>query len=312
MLNPDQSAVLLDSLSAVLQIPSSTSTVPDHIVVKAFHKSFSDFLVDPKRCTDERFRILRNREEPRLALAMVQAADTALAKLREETVLGSHLRKYWCQHLLNTLRNPNLDSTRVLSAIQAWLQAGPIERLHHLGLTNEHLINIRFLLAVLVNKLPEPMFIEFQRDITALARIGPSTHHSDDVMAVHAITAIILHDRISQQLEAGSLPQSEPSDFVHEDLDFSQASDSRMVTLRRIQMGMSNRTVYLYGQRAQRCSSKVPDLWRFDIALIKLMEICMVARLQYSVEPVIPWLQTVPIDDFKGESLVCTDVLCIG
>ncbi|KAH7093961.1 hypothetical protein BKA62DRAFT_784932, partial [Auriculariales sp. MPI-PUGE-AT-0066] len=125
-----ESCALLDSLSAVVHIPSTVERydyigIPENMKIKAFHKSFPDFLIDPKRCNDPRFCILHDREEPRLALATVQATQN-LRHVKNESVIVTHMQQYWCHNLLNTLRNPNLDSARVLSAIQTMLQAGPI------------------------------------------------------------------------------------------------------------------------------------------------------------------------------------------
>ncbi|KAH7093965.1 hypothetical protein BKA62DRAFT_53122 [Auriculariales sp. MPI-PUGE-AT-0066] len=130
--------------------------------VKTFHKSFADFLIDPRRCSDERFRILRDREEPRLALATVQATRI-LPHVEDESEIATHMGKYWCSHLLNTLRNPNLDSTRVLSAIRTFLPAEQVYRLLCPMLTVENLTNIQFLLAVLVNKCPNLCSQSFSR-----------------------------------------------------------------------------------------------------------------------------------------------------
>ncbi|KAH7093970.1 hypothetical protein BKA62DRAFT_834447 [Auriculariales sp. MPI-PUGE-AT-0066] len=311
-------------LSTVSQIPSITSIVPfiggngdvairEDTKVKAFHKSFPDFLVDPKRCSDERFLILRDREEPRLALAAVKATHFALSAVhtrgrvprgQQQSVILAHLEQYWCYHLLNTLRNPNLDSTQVLSEIRTWLQAEPINQsLLCPQLTAQNLTNIRFLLAALVKKLPAPISTEFQQDLIALARTRWENGMASNMrkIVLHVTVAIVLHARISQAPET----QLEPSDFVKQDRHFHRqvSCDYRWRSILIVSSSLreflkdmaSDGSLLLAGIQplrwiAQECSSDLLAAENSHIALIKLLEICMISRLQYTVEPVIPWL----------------------
>ncbi|KAH7084041.1 hypothetical protein BKA62DRAFT_732457, partial [Auriculariales sp. MPI-PUGE-AT-0066] len=229
---------LLGSLSAVLQFPSRLPpTKPNDSEVKAFHKSFHDFLVDPKRCSDERFHILHDREEPRLALATIQAAQNLH---HGGPGIFIHMSNHLWEHLLKTLLNPSLDSMRMLSAIRTLLQAGPYQFLALPDLTAENLTNIRFLFAALVNKLPEPVRTEFQQDLICLANPlwkldGPNNR---DIIALYATTAIVLHARIFPALDTSSAAQLRPSDSVNQDHHF-------------------HRSIKSLWETAQKCSSDV-------------------------------------------------------
>ncbi|KAH7103560.1 hypothetical protein BKA62DRAFT_828294, partial [Auriculariales sp. MPI-PUGE-AT-0066] len=214
----------LDSLSVVVQTPVRTSTsqtlkvepgemvnVPKSMRIQTFHQSFSDFLVDPKRCTDERFRILREREEARVALSTLQAAQQRSNPIwipGPRRIDSAHLERRWCCHLLNALRNPSLDCARVLSTIRKFeVTRGMSPAQSPYGnVTPEHLASIHFLLAVLVNQLSEPFFAEFQQDLIHLGSITQTDCNvvGVDYIALYAMTAIILHARFAQERKGSS------------------------------------------------------------------------------------------------------------
>ncbi|KAH7084063.1 hypothetical protein BKA62DRAFT_260648 [Auriculariales sp. MPI-PUGE-AT-0066] len=290
---------LLGSLSAVVRIPSKTSTVPltssgacfmnipESMKVNAFHKSFPDFLVDPKRCSDERFRIQRDREESHLALAILQATQD-LARVESGPGFTVYIQRYWCYHLLNTLRNPNLDSTRVLSGIRTWLQVGAMADSESVPVfpsrTVQTFVDIRFLLAVLVNKLPKPILTVFKRGLIALAGASRSNsiRGTRENILVHATMAIVLHARVFQAVDTYS------ATLVKQDQRFHRAL--REITGEGVSKAWPTGIKRLW-KVARKCSSDVPAEMDENIALIKVLEICMVSRSYYRAEPVIPWLQ---------------------
>ncbi|KAH7094147.1 hypothetical protein BKA62DRAFT_721026 [Auriculariales sp. MPI-PUGE-AT-0066] len=233
---------LLGSLSSLLQLPNSSSTHPRIRLgleakssrklgisldrqVRVFHKSFPDFIVDPRRCTDGRFLLSRIRDEPKLALAMLQAVQKLPLSLNadsdgnrsdsdeddrddvddepeKEPVFIAHVILRWHHHLLNTLTNPALDCAQALSLIQALRIKRTFKTLEIPRLRVKHLKAIRLLLAALVNALPGTTHYQFRQDVTSLADaplISDTRKYGFILAEAHAVMAIIIHARIPQR-----------------------------------------------------------------------------------------------------------------
>ncbi|KAH7097128.1 hypothetical protein BKA62DRAFT_833474 [Auriculariales sp. MPI-PUGE-AT-0066] len=105
MLGRDQVDPLLRSLCAVLDLPDNLSIESyDHPIV-AFHNSFSNFLLDPKRCTDARFHIPVPQVDAFLSAQLLLVVHTESLPLnagctysRADAVIFSYT--YWFHHFL--------------------------------------------------------------------------------------------------------------------------------------------------------------------------------------------------------------------
>ncbi|KAH7070883.1 hypothetical protein BKA62DRAFT_734784 [Auriculariales sp. MPI-PUGE-AT-0066] len=235
----------LGSLSAVLQLPSEgliepleTSSLESGLAmrsyrdssIKTFHKSFSDFIVDPRRCTDERFLLLHDREEAKLAMLMLQGAHRTLSpqlqlkhtEVRGRPVWDAHFVGRWCAHLLNSLIKPTLDCVTVLSLIQRLQAEHNISRLWFPVVLDRHLRDVQLILAVLVNTLSATVCNDFQQDVISLSKrctsvtVTPATAglRINLLWKVHAMAAIVLYAHVPQPQRTEIAPSPPNSEAV--------------------------------------------------------------------------------------------------
>jgi len=108
--------------------------------VRSFHKSFPDFIIDPNRCTDERFCVIRSDHHPKLLIGCLGLMDRTLekniCKLPDAVInsdvndLGNRIKEYitpalqyacesWHKHLVDR----NTDHTsKIISTLHHLLE----------------------------------------------------------------------------------------------------------------------------------------------------------------------------------------------
>ncbi|KAH7101894.1 hypothetical protein BKA62DRAFT_792949 [Auriculariales sp. MPI-PUGE-AT-0066] len=308
---------LLNSLSAVLQLPTVSDRpdatlgrhtksrpiisdgpprlrIPLEMQVRIFHKSFFDFVVDPKRCTDVRFIVSGNREEPPLALAMLHAIEYALDQLeqsqsitnswpstdREKHQMALYYVGWSTVFLRNSLTSTWLDCARVLALLRTPRIKQALVEFEIYTNASGHMQIIIALLSALVKQLPECVRGNLEEDIASYAKIIMSMNGdpSDmyDMFRVVAATAVIMHS----QLQHESDHADEPGAYN------AKANKRREKKFHRLVCQLEKcptedgrqRLVDSAIKAAQRC---IPDLPHGNELILRLLEICMIARLRF-------------------------------
>ncbi|KAH7098926.1 hypothetical protein BKA62DRAFT_332421 [Auriculariales sp. MPI-PUGE-AT-0066] len=310
---------MLESLSAVLQLPTnmprdfdvdishhaeSNIDIPLEMRVRAFHKSFPDFLVDPRRCSDTRFFISRAYEEAKLALATLEAANMlpmtqginvpfVLDQLANKPPLLPYINLAWSHHVRSVLVNPDVDLRLALSLIQSLQKRGAVELLDHLRVPSEHLRHIHRLLATLVDTLPEASRLGFREQLMLLEQASSTTDVASPrtrrlLLLAHAVTAIALAHSVP-----GMVSAQNDSSLTEPEVEGEGAYLRRLQELRYI-MGCDSihETEHFDEELRNDVCSYIGEIPLSEKALVlKLIEICVEVRVRFQALPSVPWLQ---------------------
>ena len=147
-LSPSMIAVLLgfdvDEVFPLLSSAQSLLILQEDIdcPVRPFHKSFPDFIMDPDRCTNERFRVSPPNHHPQLLIGCLDLMDRTLEKNMcklPEAVPNSDVRdlegrieryidpalqyacRSWHSHLVDR-HTPSIDTREITSALHRFLE----------------------------------------------------------------------------------------------------------------------------------------------------------------------------------------------
>ncbi|KAH7093861.1 hypothetical protein BKA62DRAFT_645049 [Auriculariales sp. MPI-PUGE-AT-0066] len=313
MLEPHDLEPLLASLSSVLVLPSTSAglfinaeeldtgmmQIPQDWQIRVFHESFSDFIVDPRRCTDQRFLTSRDSDEPRLALAMLQVVNRLpgpSASSGTVPVLVAHVRLHWYLHLFNTLNNRALECGQVLAHIQNMQNNEVLATFSTPRLSAKHFRRIQLQLAALVDTLPKQTATAFRQDVIALAEATSVNARGTEqlLLVVHAVTALVIHARVPQTPDTKvgfGLGLPEPERIEREE-ETSFHSDLRRLPSVILKGDMKDIEEYRSSllSSARSCTEDaIPD---GELLLsLKLLEICLHARIRYAADSFAPWLE---------------------
>ncbi|KAH7098908.1 hypothetical protein BKA62DRAFT_832112 [Auriculariales sp. MPI-PUGE-AT-0066] len=310
---------MLESLSAVLQLPTNQPRdlhddddsrhaeidIPAEMHVRAFHKSFPDFLVDPRRCSDRRFLISRASEESKLALAALRAANMLtmpegtnlpfiLDQRTREQQLLSFVNSRWSQQVRRVLVDPDVDLDSALSLVRSLQEHGAVELLDPLRVMAEHLRLIQRLLATLVDTLLEASRHGFREQLILLGQASftadtASARAQDLLLLAHAVTATALIQLVPEMASAQN-----NSGRIELEINGNAESAYRC----RLQD-----FPYILGCHSDRETDHFAEALRHDAhsyisevqlsektLVLKLIEICLEVRIRFQERPAVSWL----------------------
>ncbi|KAH7098905.1 hypothetical protein BKA62DRAFT_711251 [Auriculariales sp. MPI-PUGE-AT-0066] len=306
MLEQYELVQMLELLSAVLQLPTnqprdlhddddswhaeSNIDIPTEMHVRAFHKSFPDFLLDPRRCSDRRFLISRATAN---MLTMPEGTNLPFIldqRTREQQLL-SFVNSQWSQQVRRVLVDSNVDLDSALSLIRSLQEHGAVELLDHFAL-------IQRLLATLVDTLLEASRHGFREQLILLGQASftadtASARAQDLLLLAHAVTATALVQLVPEMASA-------QNNSGHIELEINGNAESayrcRLQDFPYILGCDSDHETDHFAEALRHdAHSYISEVQLSERALVlKLVEICLEARIRFQVQPSVPWLQNLP------------------
>ena len=103
---------LLSSAQSLLMLQDDINSP-----VQPFHKSFPDFIIDPDRCTNQRFHISPPHHHLQLLVSCLNLIDQLL-----ERNMCKHACRSWHTHLTNTHATTSVDPLKITSTLHWFLE----------------------------------------------------------------------------------------------------------------------------------------------------------------------------------------------